>query len=829
MTRSEFFGVGVVDDGLSVEAALAATNALGRDVGALVTAEEPPTLLVEGELLVEVPDEAVYRNLQRRTDLVVGPVWTVPEPPAGVDPGRMRPTDDLPRLCTVRPAEPLSAENLSADAVVPHDGLVVDLVPAAARLLADAGTAVTSPGVVGTLALAESLRRSGLAVGVNTLHGPATVPQPTSQEGVDPATGAPFDPYTWPEINGLARIDRAWQLIEGYRQLGGVLAPVTLAVLDRDFWIGADGTMQAPPGLAPEFPNPVVSFRVGDTVLPFPVGGPGPAPAVSWHGQKVASVAAAPHDDRVGVAGAGGQVAVPWFGSIGVDSFSMATAVLWSTAWGADVINISRGGLVEGLLAKWSYAETVATAFEWARDQGVVMVVAAGNDDKRLPDYDVRPATRTPGVITVGALDGNVRWYGGPSVGSNFGESVDIWTQGKDVHVGPTPLAASVTTDTGTSLAAPLVSGVAALLRALRPGMTGAQVQQLLQDTGVKNLPDASTGIAMNAGAAVWELLAHRFPDDAGEGDDATGRPRRLVRDGGVEEPLYRPERGGPQAISVPGDADWYGFTLDTFAYLRTVCRYASGLGTARVELVPDDPDSRALDELSTIDVNHGVQVSVMTAPGTYRLKVVGQQTLYDLEVGLRPTTLQPDEFEGNDTQASAVGFLLGDDPAAGDPFGIFDVTRLGPGTHDLTLKSSGDADWIRVDNFVKAGGHREPMIIVSDTDAPVSVEFYDADGRRLKALQPGRQVLVTLPPGSTWVRFSTAQAAGTRFRLRVDLAVDVTKLPPHDDMIDVSLFGHWWEREGVHITHPPVDETEIQHGFTGADGAAEQFEVDES
>ena len=155
----------------------------------------------------------------------------------------------------------------------------------------------------------------------------------------------------------------------------------------------------------------------------------------------------------------------------------------------------------------------------------MIIVCAAGNDDRELPDYDLRPATRTPGTVTVGALDGDVAWGD-----SNFGSSVDIWAQGANVHVGPIPGIPFVTRQSGTSGSAPIVAGAAAMLKFVDPTLRTPDVLRILKDTGWRGSPDPKVSVGLDAAAAVWAVLGRRLPDDFGEPDGGPGAAKALIR-----------------------------------------------------------------------------------------------------------------------------------------------------------------------------------------------------------------------------------------------------------------------------------------------------------
>ena len=136
--------------------------------------------------------------------------------------------------------------------------------------------------------------------------------------------------------------------------------------------------------------------------------------------------------------------------------------IVWAADNGADVINMSLGG--PG--ASGVYAEAVA----YARSKGVTVIAAAGNDATSEPFWPAAEA----GVVAVAAVDQNREqaWF------SNFGSYVDLAAPG--VGIVSTDRSGGTSVKNGTSMAAPHVAGVAALVAAAAPGLTPDQVEQAL-------------------------------------------------------------------------------------------------------------------------------------------------------------------------------------------------------------------------------------------------------------------------------------------------------------------------------------------------------------
>lgn len=196
------------------------------------------------------------------------------------------------------------------------------------------------------------------------------------------------------------------------------------------------------------------------------------------HGTAVAGVAAAAVND-IGIAGICLRcviLPVKVLNRNGSGSYSnIAAGITWATRHGADVINLSLAGAYP--------SNVVGDAIQFARNHGVVVVAAAGNEGSRHKFY---PAAY-PGVISVAASNGSDRLYSW----SNRGTWVKVAAPGCAYTGSTGPIR--WTWWCGTSFATPVVAGTAALVRSLRPGLSRSRVERMLL-TSTVNVRGVSQG-----------------------------------------------------------------------------------------------------------------------------------------------------------------------------------------------------------------------------------------------------------------------------------------------------------------------------------------------
>ena len=208
------------------------------------------------------------------------------------------------------------------------------------------------------------------------------------------------------------------------------------------------------------------------------------------HGTHVAGILAANRVNKKGVNGVAENVqlmalrAVPDGDEYDKD---IALAIRYAVDQGAKVINASFG-------KKFSpNASWVQDALRYAAAKDVLFVHAAGNDGVNLdlsenPNFPNDAYSQSSNAsennyLSVGALTPN---YGPEMIASfsNYGKKgVDIFAPGDEIY--STLPNSNYGVEGGTSMAAPAVAGMAALIRSLYPQLTAIQVKGIILDSGL--------------------------------------------------------------------------------------------------------------------------------------------------------------------------------------------------------------------------------------------------------------------------------------------------------------------------------------------------------
>lgn len=265
----------------------------------------------------------------------------------------------------------------------------------------------------------------------------------------------------------------------------------------------------------------------------------------NWHGTHVAgSIAAIMNNKRgiVGVAPSTKILPVRALGMCGGYDSDIADAMVWAaggTVEGvpansnpAKIINLSLGG--EGTCPA-TYSKAIAEV----NKRGAILVVAAGNDGQDASK--VAPAN-CGGSIVVGATDQN----GKRSDFSNYGKIVDVSAPGSSimstVDLGTTvSTGAGYTEYDGTSMAAPQVAGVIALMKSVDPSLNAERAKQILKQSSKPLTCDVNgcgSGI-VNAASALAMVQGKKDPNPQAKPwpKRAPKHPTRAARVGYVTNP----------------------------------------------------------------------------------------------------------------------------------------------------------------------------------------------------------------------------------------------------------------------------------------------------
>lgn len=222
------------------------------------------------------------------------------------------------------------------------------------------------------------------------------------------------------------------------------------------------------------------------------------------HGTHVAGIVAAQGNNNIGVVGACPDCSIMPM-RVGytlqsgsnyaglIDRAASTNAIYYAATYGADVINMSFGGS--------SSSPSRNDAINYAVSQGVILVGSAGNDNSSTVSYPARNAN----VISVGATadDDSRSFY------SNYGADVDIAAPGGDYNhdnmilstvpqSGPASTTSGYNYYQGTSMAAPYVAGVIAMIKSYNPYLTSAEVKDILFLGAEEITTDQSIGDRVN-------------------------------------------------------------------------------------------------------------------------------------------------------------------------------------------------------------------------------------------------------------------------------------------------------------------------------------------
>ncbi|SNC67216.1 Subtilase family protein [Hymenobacter gelipurpurascens] len=259
----------------------------------------------------------------------------------------------------------------------------------------------------------------------------------------------------------------------GYPSLEAVLAEIKEALTDTKNQLDYSLNLKFDPrGVVQDHPNDVKERRYGNKDLY------GPEPS---HGTHVAGIIGADRTNALGILGLADNVrlmavrAVPNGDERDKD---VANAIRYAVDNGASIINMSFGKYYS------PQRPVVEEAIRYAGTKGVLLVHSAGNESKNMDQETQYPAPvfrngqRIPNMITVGA---SARQNNADLVAefSNYGRhAVDVFAPGNQIY--STVPGSLYANKSGTSMAAPVVTGIAAVLKSYFPTLTATQLKSII-------------------------------------------------------------------------------------------------------------------------------------------------------------------------------------------------------------------------------------------------------------------------------------------------------------------------------------------------------------
>ncbi|MEA2221052.1 MAG: hypothetical protein QOJ35_3678 [Solirubrobacteraceae bacterium] len=242
------------------------------------------------------------------------------------------------------------------------------------------------------------------------------------------------------------------------------------------------------------------------------------------HGTHVAGIVAARNGNGIGGSGiAPGATILPvkvLDANMAGTTDTLALGIRYAVDRGAKILNVS--------VNADSPTTTVAAAVRYAGDHGAIVVASAGNNARDIDAVPSYPASLPdPAVLGVAAESEDGLLWSGSNIGVT---SVDLAAPGD--HITSTARGSSYQSRTGTSAAAPFVSGSLALLSAARPDLSTSNLRDALLATTKRSglLSSLLATGRLDVGAAMHRVLAGRVWRTAAAAAPAAAGPSLSLR-----------------------------------------------------------------------------------------------------------------------------------------------------------------------------------------------------------------------------------------------------------------------------------------------------------
>lgn len=504
----------------------------------------------------------------------------------------------------------------------------------------------------------------------------------------------------------------AWDLTTGSSN-------VVVAVIDTGVLLNhPDFAGQLVPGY--DFISSTNRSGDGDGIDPNP-DDPGDATLAgtsSFHGTHVAGTVAARTNNASGVAGSGWDTRVMPLRVLGTDggtSFDILQAVRFAAGLAndsdtvpdqrADIINLSLGG--------GAFSQSEQNLFNEVRDAGVLVFASAGNESSSIPSYPGAYAN----VISVSAttINNNLASY------SNFGPDIDLAAPGGNTgtdfngdgigdgimstlgndRAGPTSFGFGLLN--GTSMSAPHVAGVAALMKAVHPALTPQEFEvalingDLTQDIGVAGRDDQFGFGLLNAQRSVLTALALASGTAADPGPILSGTANRLNFGTFQTNFLVSFANAGTQTLQITGTT-----SNQTWLSASATEVDANGLGSYAV----------LVDRTGLADGTYNGRLTIESNSNSQTIDVVMQVTSIDLVANAGTHFIILVDSAGDTVSQSFVN-------TPQDGFYSFSLTDVPAGEYRLFAGTDLDNDDLLCDAGEACGAYRtldSPEVFTLDT-----------------------------------------------------------------------------------------------------------------
>ena len=443
----------------------------------------------------------------------------------------------------------------------------------------------------------------------------------------------------------------------------------------------------------------------------------------SFHGTHVAGTIAAESNNAAGVAG------VTWntlimplrvLGSGGGTVYDVLQAVRYAAGLpndagitpptSAHIVNLSLGGS--------AYSQLAQDVFRQARNAGVMIVAAAGNESSGTSSY---PAGYD-GVVSVSAVDinRNLSWY------SNFGSTIDVAAPGGDMGADinfdgfPDGVLSTCGDDfsgvvqfgycfmQGTSMAAAHIAGVIALMKAVDASLTPDELDTLL----------AGGTITEDLGTPGWDdQFGHGFIDAL----RAAGEAERLAGGAGLPAILV----AEPASINFGINRQPVNLILRNGGGIATTLNVTAVTPTRNWLIIT--PVNAGADGLGTYEAaidDNGLDIGVYSAKINITSDANSAAVSVTMQVGVLPV-------QGGNAGFHYVSLLDADTMAIIDQQGVsyngtgyaYRFTNVPPGVYKIFAGTDSDNDNVIGDAGEAFGAYKT-------VDQPVRIEIStDSDG----------------------------------------------------------------------------------------------------